>query len=128
MGNIGSLVEPVTKEQFKSGNKQSCVGLFSHSDQQAAAQTLKCQVPGASPRGTGGRIADALREQGVTATSYSIAGTATWSQGFQTDIEIIDANQGAARLNNHDNLKHVIGNITSRKHDNVYCDEYNRLF
>jgi len=128
VSNIGSLVQPVTKQEFKQGGAQSCVGLFSHSDQQAAAQTLKCQVPGASPRGTGGRIADALREQGVTATSYSIAGTATWSQGFQTDIEIIDANQGAVRLNNHDNLKNVIGNITSRQHNNKYCEEYNRLF
>merc|ERR1712139_253604 len=128
VSNIGALVEPVTKEQFKQGGAQSCVGLFSHSDQQTAAQTLKCQEPGASPRGSGGRIADALRQQGVATTSYSIAGTATWSQGFNTDIEIIDANQGAVRLKNHDNLKHVIGNITSRKHKNVYCEEYNRQF
>lgn len=89
---------------------------------------MKCQEPGASPRGSGGRIADALKQQGVASTSYSIAGTATWSQGFETDIEIIDATHGAVRLNNHDNLKHVIGNITSRKHKNVFCDEYNRQF
>jgi len=128
LSNIGSLVEPVTKEQFRKGGAEKCVGLFSHSDQQTAAQTLKCQEPGASPRGSGGRIADALKEQGVASTSYSIAGTATWSQGFNTDIEIIDAQHGAVRLNNHAKLKHVIGNITSRKHKNVYCDEYNRQF
>jgi uncharacterized protein (DUF1501 family) len=128
VSNIGALVEPVTKEQFKKGGAQSCVGLFSHSDQQTAAQTLKCQEPGASPRGSGGRIADALRQQGKTTTSYSIAGTATWSQGFDTDIDIIDATHGAVRLNNHDKLKNVVGNITSHKHNNVYCDEYNRQF
>lgn len=128
VSNIGALVEPITKEQFKKGGAQSCVGLFSHSDQQTAAQTLKCQEPGASPRGSGGRIADALREQGKSVTSYSIGGTATWSQGFQTDVDIIDANRGAVRLKDQDKLQNVIGNITSRKHNNVYCDEYNRQF
>merc|ERR1712072_891324 len=88
VSNIGALVEPVTKEQFRKGGAQSCVGLFSHSDQQTAAHTLKCQEPGASPRGSGGRIADALRQQGLTTTSFSIGGTATWSQGFQTDVDI----------------------------------------
>merc|ERR1739848_739327 len=80
VSNIGALVEPITKEQFKKGGAQSCVGLFSHSDQQTAAQTLKCQEPGASPRGSGGRIADALNAQQIRATSFSVAGTSTWSQ------------------------------------------------
>ena len=36
------------------------MGLFSHSDQQRAAQTLTCQYASASNKGAGGRLADAL--------------------------------------------------------------------
>merc|ERR1719160_1458263 len=32
--NVGNLVEPITKQQYKRGGAQKCVGLFSHSDQQ----------------------------------------------------------------------------------------------
>merc|ERR1712054_485791 len=128
VSNIGSLVEPITKEQFRKGGAQTCVGLFSHSDQQSAAQTLKCQTPGASPRGSGGRIADALSSQQYRTTSFSVAGTSTWSQGFDTSIEIIDARHGAVRLHQYQNLENVINNITSRKHKNVYCEEYAQQF
>lgn len=34
-----------------------CTGLFSHSDQQQAAQTLTCQYSGSAQKGAGGRIA-----------------------------------------------------------------------
>ena len=54
--NVGSLVEPITRSQYKGGGAKKCVGLFSHSDQVEAAQTLVCQVPGASPKGAGGRL------------------------------------------------------------------------
>ena len=43
-----------------TAEKIRCVGLFSHSDQQRAAQTLTCQYASASNKGAGGRIADAL--------------------------------------------------------------------
>jgi cullin-associated NEDD8-dissociated protein 1 len=49
VSNVGALVEPTTKEQLKDGTVAKCVGLYSHSDQQIAAQTLKCQTAGASP-------------------------------------------------------------------------------
>jgi len=122
VSNIGSLVEPTTKEQFKNGGRR-CVGLFSHSDQQQAAHTLKCQTPGASPRGAGGRIADALKPSFRT-NSFSITGSHTWPQGFQTNYDIIDKKEGVVRLERFDQLKTVLNNITSQKHKNVYCEEY----
>ena len=51
-------------------------------------------------------------------------GTTTWSQGFDTNIEIVNKNQGAVRLTQYEELKYVIGNITGQKHGNVYCEEY----
>lgn len=32
VSNIGALVQPLTKYEYKSGTKSTCVGLFSHSD------------------------------------------------------------------------------------------------
>eukprot|EP00913_Durusdinium_trenchii_P027124 g25451.t1 len=57
VSNIGSLVAPLTKYEYKTGATPTC-------DQTAGAQTLKCQVAGASPRGVGGRLADALAAGG----------------------------------------------------------------
>ena len=57
LSNVGSLAEPLSKEQWDLGAGQRCTGLFSHSDQQQAAQTLTCQYSGSSQKGAGGRIA-----------------------------------------------------------------------
>merc|ERR1719181_961564 len=124
VSNIGALVEPTTKEQYKAGEVEKCVGLFSHSDQQAAAATLKCQVAGTSPKGTGGRISDALKHKNLQTHSFSIAGTSTWSQGFETHQEIIHHSEGAVRLTSYDKVNPLLKNITNRTHQNIYCEEY----
>ena len=61
------------QEQYRSSSKQTCVGLFSHSDQQTGAQTLQCQTPGNTPRGAGGRMADALNAQNPPVQAESSA-------------------------------------------------------
>merc|ERR1712054_514790 len=124
VSNIGALVEPTTKEKYKAGQVEKCVGLFSHSDQQAAAATLKCQVAGTSPKGTGGRISDALKAQDIQTHSFSIAGTSTWSQGFNTHQEIIHHSEGAVRLASYDKVNPLLKNITNHTHQNIYCEEY----
>merc|ERR1712232_17218 len=113
-----------TKQQWEEKTASTCVGLFSHSDQKTAAQTLKCQVAGSSPKGVGGRFADALSAQNYKSTSFSIAGTAAWSQGHETKIDIIDKRQGAVRFNKYQQLQTVIGNITSSQYTNIYAEEY----
>jgi cullin-associated NEDD8-dissociated protein 1 len=126
VSNVGSLVEPTTRAQWKNGDVSSCVGLFSHSDQKSAAATLQCQTPGAAPKGAGGRLADALSagSQKYTTTSFSVAGTSTWSQGFDTRIEIIDKKEGAVRFGQYSALETMLGNITSKKYGNIFCEEY----
>jgi len=124
ISNVGALVEPITKDQFKKGGAEKCVGLFSHSDQQAAAATLKCQIAGTSPKGAGGRMGDALKGKSFATHSFSVAGTSTWSQGFQTNQEIVHQSQGAVRLQAYSAVNGMLKNITSQKHRNVYCEEY----
>jgi uncharacterized protein (DUF1501 family) len=104
------------------------VGLFSHSHQQTAAQTLQCQTKGSSPRGAGGRLADALSasEEEFKTTSFSLAGTSIWSQGVDTHTEIIDKAQGAVRFGEYERWRHVVHNISVQLHGNAYANEYSQ--
>merc|ERR1711988_176809 len=56
--------------------------------------------------------------------SFSIAGTSTWSQGFETHQEIIHHSEGAVRLASYDKVNTLLKNITNRTHHNIYCEEY----
>jgi len=127
VANIGALVEPLNRSTLKDSGKKKCAGLFSHSHQQKAAQTLQCQTPGAAPKGVGGRMADVLAEK-YKVESFSISGTATWSEGFDTQTEIISGTKGVVRLSNYDLWGNFISNITRQTHGNVYCEEYAEAF
>jgi len=124
VSNIGPLVEPTTKAQYINKGAKNCVGLFSHSDQQTAAATLKCQIAGSSPKGVGGRMSDALKARNYNTVSFSIAGTSSWSEGFNTNQQIIHPNEGPVRLKTYSTVAPLLKNITNGKHQNVYCEEY----
>lgn len=60
--NVGMLVRPLTRDEYRQRAAPLPVGLFSHSDQQLEWQ---CSDPGGSTRtGWGGRIADRLGRTG----------------------------------------------------------------
>jgi len=88
--DVGSLVEPLTPDMIgkgfhaKGGSGETCQGLFSHNDQQRAAETLTCQYATAEFKGAGGRIADAVAagSEKFNTMSFSLKGSATWPQGF----------------------------------------------
>ncbi len=56
--NIGTLVQPLTRQQYQTGSAPRPMQLFSHTDQ--TAQHLTCRSDGVSLSGWGGRIADKL--------------------------------------------------------------------
>jgi hypothetical protein len=72
--NLGGLVEPTTRYKLRQREVRSCKSLYSHPDQTRGAWTLSCQDVGATARGFGGRIADALslhmRSSTFTITGY----------------------------------------------------------
>jgi len=129
MTNMGSLVEPLNKDQYRKNLKERCVGLFSHSDQQTAAQTLECQTEGNSPRGAGGRITDALiaAADPFTATSFSVAGSAIFAQGVVTNRQIVDE-RGNARFHEFEFWREAISNLTKQQHANVFSEQYAQVF
>jgi uncharacterized protein (DUF1501 family) len=122
---MGPLAEPMDASTWKD-SQLNCMGLFSHSDQQNAAATLKCQELGRNAKGTGGRIADALQGLGKNAESFSIAGTSTWSEGFNTLQQIIDSKAGSVRFTDPATMQPLVNTITAREHSNVYCEEFSK--
>jgi uncharacterized protein (DUF1501 family) len=60
--NVGPLVEPLTKAEYKAKTKRIPESLFSHSDQQAAWMTAVADD--FSRTGWGGRLADRFASQG----------------------------------------------------------------
>jgi len=126
VSNVGNLVEPTTLEAFKKGEVTNCFGLFSHSDQQNGAQTLKCQDLGTSAMGAGGRLADALAagSQNLATASFSMAGASIWSKGVSTEREIVDDSGDAAGLNDFEKWRAAIDNITLQRHGNAFSEAY----
>jgi len=132
VSNVGNLIQPLDRNEYQNGGR-TCLGMFSHAHQQAAAQTLKCQIAGAAPRGVGGRLADELGKKGLRTTSFSIAGSTIWSQGFDTGVEMIDKNSkggkdSGIRFSSYDRWSDVISNLTNQKYKNSYCEEYVQAF
>jgi len=129
VSNVGNLARPTTKEQVSGSKAGVCFGLFSHSDQQNGAQTLKCQDFGTAARGAGGRIADALSagDDKYSTTSFSLAGTAVWSEGVETRRQIVDEKKSVA-FSQYEEWRRGISNITAQRHGNAYSEEYAKAF
>uniref|UniRef100_A0A7S1F7N6 PA14 domain-containing protein n=1 Tax=Noctiluca scintillans TaxID=2966 RepID=A0A7S1F7N6_NOCSC len=125
--NIGGLVEPTTMQDLNR-NGQRCAHLFSHNDQTRGAHTLKCQDAGTSAKGVGGRIADALLSQRIQVASFSMAGTATWSQGVSVKRESVAGVGELSSLTDYEFWRETVRNITSVQHANVYANAYTELF
>jgi uncharacterized protein (DUF1501 family) len=87
VANMGVLVEPMTRAEYRAGTKKRPPQLFSHNDQVTQWQT---GVPDQISRtGWGGRTVDLMRQQlalenvppGSISLSISLAGNNTWEVG-----------------------------------------------
>jgi uncharacterized protein (DUF1501 family) len=86
VANVGSLVQPLTRDQYQSQQAPLPVNLFSHPDQQMAWQTSIAQ--GHSPTGWAGRAADYIASQNINSSSFptffSVAGNVVEGNGAST--------------------------------------------
>jgi uncharacterized protein (DUF1501 family) len=82
LANVGTLVAPVTRAQYRAGTVALPRQLFSHNDQSVQWQT---SLPDQTSRtGWGGRVADlvqALNSNERLSMSISLAGTNQWQVG-----------------------------------------------
>ena len=135
--NVGSLVAPVTRAEYRAGRAKLPPQLFSHSDQQVQWQT---SVPDSDTRlGWGGRTADLLRSLNGNAQvsmSISLSGSNTFQVGrdvFQYQV----GSTGSVRLSEYRPVSPVqtsdayrqsraIDAILARAHTNVFENAYRK--
>lgn len=99
VANVGTLLSPVTKQQYNQGQIPVPMNLFSHSDQQQQWQT----TPGAARTGWGGRAADILQSMNSPSTfptSVSAAGNSLFLTGQTTTAASV--NNGGLGLDGSD--------------------------
>ncbi len=103
--NIGTLVQPTTKEQFFDGSVPLPLGLMSHADQIQQWQTGRPHERGAI--GWGGRISDlinSLNSNDKIEMNISLSGTNILQSGNNSSLFTIDA-EGAASVEGYGNTE-----------------------
>jgi uncharacterized protein (DUF1501 family) len=135
ISNVGTLVEPVTKQQYLSNSKPLPLGLFSHSDQSMHWQTGR---PGERKSyGWGGRIADLIQSQNanqMVSMNISLDGTNQWQMGQQQVEFSMRATgttgiQGFGTNNIYHNMRDAaINNLLDRDYHDLYEKTYMSTF
>lgn len=84
--NVGTLIQPMTRQQYQNGSVRRPMQLFSHTDQSAQHQTCRSDSPVLS--GWGGRIADKITSsanpQRLIPTASSLGGSLLFGVGENT--------------------------------------------
>lgn len=96
VGNIGPLLQPLTKQDYGSGLPALPAKLFSHNDQQSTWQSLH---PEGASLGWGGRLADMMASGNESSlfTAISASGRSVWLSGRSVRQYQVAPN-GAIRL------------------------------
>jgi len=99
ISNIGTLVNPINKQQYYANSAPVPLGLFSHSDQILQWQTALPQ--GRPSVGWGGKIADLMRDINDNKTlsiNFSLNGNNIFQTGNRTSQFALDYQRGSIGL------------------------------
>ncbi len=100
--NVGTLIEPITKDDYNNGGKRLPLGLYSHSDQVEQWHTARPDLR--SPKGWAGRMGDILRTDNTDETvsmNISLTGSNIWQSGDYV-YEYTVSTDGAVPLDGYD--------------------------
>ncbi|HUR31550.1 MAG TPA: DUF1501 domain-containing protein [Saprospiraceae bacterium] len=131
ISNIGTLVEPTSKEQFWQGLVKLPLGLYSHSDQ---GQQWMTGLP--NERGTtgwGGRVADIIRDMNTNSNvsmNFSMSGTNVFQTGLETiefTLDPYDGSSGIYGYGEHDEWN-VFDRMRTRAIKSMIDHEYQDMF
>ncbi len=137
LNNVGTLVAPITRAEYRSGGAAVPPYLFSHSDQEVQWQT---SLPSSSKKvGWGGRIADLLNELNAAnaiSMNISIGGNNYFQVGNETLQYPMTTNgsvglssytsQSAPRKQQYVGLNEALGQSYSHIFENEYAAITNR--
>ncbi|MBV7327665.1 DUF1501 domain-containing protein [Chloroflexi bacterium TSY] len=130
VANVGTLVEPTTKQGFESGAANLPVGLFSHIDQIAHWQT---SVPDKRTSiGWGGRTADLLKSLNTNqdiSMNISLSGTNTFQAGTtMVDYAIEPHGNGSLGIHGFDYPRGALDVLKKSALESMLDLEYRNLF
>jgi len=129
--NIGTLVEPLTNEQYKQRTRRRPLGLFAHDVQQAVQMNM--DSTSLSSKGILGRIHDHFTQRGISASSYSLTGSFSRAlegeAGVSTTQQIVNSVSGIRTFdeNNFTAIAPYARNLTLRVTDSMISDTWNDL-
>ncbi len=132
ISNIGTLVEPLSREQYELGTAGMPLGLFSHSDQQQQWQTA---IPNdRSSLGWGGKIADLMHESNTNqniSMNISLSGSNVFQIGNSFAEFTIDPYDGSSGLFGYDQpwqtaqfRSRAIDNMLDQHHEDIFKKSY----
>ncbi|MFN3193461.1 MAG: DUF1501 domain-containing protein [Aureliella sp.] len=128
VANVGSLVEPTTKQNYSQVQKP--LGLYSHSD---LIQHWQTSVPQSRTQvtGWGGRMADMLTDQVNThpsiAMNIALGSLNTFETGSNVVPYVVQRGSGATPLWGYPNTGTGLNGMYSRATDSMLGDQYSDL-
>lgn len=132
ISNIGTLIHPITKQQFYDESIDIPLGLFSHADQ---AQQWQTSIPhDRTAVGWGGKTADLLQSMNGNSNismNVSLAGTNTFQKGTNTVEYVIHPEDGAIGIQGYNGpnaLQQVVTNSVDHFIDQAYSDMYKKSY
>ncbi len=129
ISNIGTLIQPITKQQFYDGAVPIPLGLYSHSDQAMHWQT---GVPDMrSGKGWGGRMADLLvsaNQNQTISMNISLSGSNIFQTGENTVEYSLHPEYGSIGIYDYNNQDWVLNQMKRAAIDGMVNPVYQNVF
>ncbi len=132
IANVGTLVEPVSVDEFWLEQKRTPLGLLSHNDQLQQWQTgITHDRAGL---GWGGRMADLINDiqppynlSDKISMNISLAGTNVWQSGVNSGLYSISPEDGPVGFIGYDEypfLQRAVDNLIDQNYEDVFKKTY----
>lgn len=129
VSNVGTLVRPLTKQEFYSGVVPSPLGLYSHSDQIMQWQT---GLPDArASKGWGGKIADLLmasNENQTVSMNISLSGSNIFQTGENTVEYSLHPTRGSVGIIDYQKQDWLLNQLRRKAIDGMVALPYQDVF
>lgn len=132
ISNVGTLIHPITKQQYWNETVDIPLGLYSHSDQ---AQQWQTSIPhDRTAIGWGGKVAELLQDMNGNSnisTNISLAGTNTFQKGASTVEYVIDPYNGSEGIEGYgggNSLQQIQTNAVDHFLDKSYADMFQKSY
>ena len=131
ISNVGTLVEPITKDQYWQGQVALPLGLYSHSDQ--SQQWMTGLPNGRSGTGWGGKVADIIKDMNNSpniSMNLSLSGTNIYQTGETTIEFALDPYNGSSGIYGYGDVEdwNVFDRLRTKAINSLVDFEYQDMF